>query len=89
MMLVVEDLESGYGSMQVLWRPSFHVMKGSITSLFGPNGVGKSTLLYTVFGSIVPYGGTITYEGEDVTDLPTASLSQYDGVRQSCNGGIR
>ena len=70
-MLVVEDLESGYGSMQVLWRPSFHVMKGSITSLFGPNGVGKSTLLYTVFGSIVPYGGTITYEGEDVTDFPT------------------
>jgi branched-chain amino acid transport system ATP-binding protein len=70
-MLVVEDLESGYGSMQVLWRPSFHVAKGCITSLFGPNGVGKSTLLYTVFGSIVANGGTITYEGEDVTNLPT------------------
>jgi len=59
-MLAVEDLESGYGPMQVLWKPSLKVEKGSITSLLGPNGVGKSTLLLTVLGSVEPWGGKIS-----------------------------
>lgn len=70
-MLRVENLESGYGAMQVLWKPSLEVKKGSITSLLGPNGVGKSTLLRTVLGSVQPWKGKITYEGIDVTLLPT------------------
>ena len=70
-MLRVENLESGYGPMQVLWQPSLEVKKGTITSLLGPNGVGKSTLLRTVLGSVEPWGGEITYEGVNVTRLPT------------------
>lgn len=69
-MLRVENLESGYGPMQVLWQPSLEVKKGTITSLLGPNGVGKSTLLWTIFGSVEPWHGRITYEGRDVTHLP-------------------
>jgi len=70
-MLKIEDLESGYGVMQVLWKPNMEVKKGSITSLLGPNGVGKSTLLLTVLGSVEPWGGKITYEDEVITHLPT------------------
>lgn len=70
-MLSVENLEAGYGPMQVLWKPSLEVKKGSITSLLGPNGVGKSTLLWTVLGSIEPWGGKIFYENEEITYLPT------------------
>ena len=70
-MLSIEDLESGYGPMQVLWKPSLIVNKGSITSLLGPNGVGKSTLLYTVLGSVEPWAGKIVYEDEDITYFPT------------------
>ncbi|MBW1700647.1 MAG: ABC transporter ATP-binding protein [Deltaproteobacteria bacterium] len=70
-MLTVKELESGYGPMQVLWKPSLQVKKGTITALLGPNGVGKSTFLSTVFGSVEPWGGTIHYVGEDVTNLPT------------------
>ena len=70
-MLAVEDLESGYGPMQVLWKPSLKVEKGSITSLLGPNGVGKSTLLLTVLGSVEPWGGKISYENKEITHLPT------------------
>lgn len=70
-MLTVKDLESGYGAMQVLWKPSLQVQKESITALLGPNGVGKSTLLSTVFGSVEPWGGTVTYKDEDVTRYPT------------------
>ncbi len=70
-MLTVEHLESGYGPMQVLWKPGLDVKKGTITSLLGPNGVGKSTFLSTVFGSVTPWGGTINYNGKDVTMMPT------------------
>lgn len=70
-MLEVRDLESGYGPMQVLWRPSLRVAKGTITSLLGPNGVGKSTLLGTVFGSVPPWGGEVKYANRDVTRLPS------------------
>ncbi len=67
----VTDLESGYGPMQVLWQPSLEVEKGTITSLLGPNGVGKSTLLLTIFGSVEPWGGTVHYDEKDVTRMPT------------------
>ena len=70
-MLKVRELESGYGSMQVLWKPSLEVTKGSITSLLGPNGAGKSTFLATVFGSVSPWSGEVIYENHDVTGLPT------------------
>jgi branched-chain amino acid transport system ATP-binding protein len=70
-MLHVKELESGYGPMQVLWKPSLEVKKGTITSLLGPNGVGKSTFLYTVFGSVPPWNGTVLYKGDDVTRAPT------------------
>ena len=70
-MLKVENLESGYGPMQVLWQPSLEVKRGAITSLLGPNGAGKTTILRTILGSITPWGGKITYEEEDVTHLPT------------------
>jgi branched-chain amino acid transport system ATP-binding protein len=55
--------------MQVLWEPSLEVKQGTITSLLGPNGVGKSTLLWTVLGSVQPWGGRIRYLGQDVTNL--------------------
>ncbi len=70
-MLKVIELESGYGPMQVLWKPSLKVGKGTITSLLGPNGVGKSTLLATIFGSVEPWSGQILYEEHDVTHDPT------------------
>jgi branched-chain amino acid transport system ATP-binding protein len=70
-MLDVKELESGYGPMQVLWKPDLRVPQGTITSLLGPNGVGKSTLLATVFGSVPPWGGTVIFKDLDVTKLPT------------------
>lgn len=70
-MLKVENLESGYGPMQVLWQPSLEVKKGSITALLGPNGAGKTSVLRTILGSVEPWGGKITYEGKDVTHLPS------------------
>lgn len=70
-MLKVNNLESGYGAMQVLWQPSLEVKKGSITSMLGPNGAGKSTLLATVLTAVKPWGGTVMYKDQDVTFTPS------------------
>ena len=69
-MLKVQKLESGYGSMQVLWGPDIEVKKGSITSVLGPNGAGKSTMLWTIFGSVTPTAGKIIFEDADITAMP-------------------
>ena len=69
-MLKVEHVESGYGLVQVLWEASLEVKAGSITALLGPNGAGKTTLLRTIFGTLKPLRGQITYESQDVTYLP-------------------
>lgn len=70
-MLQIEKLESGYGTMQVLWEPSLMVEKGKITSLLGPNGAGKSTLLWAAFGTVQPWSGAVRFEGADITNAPT------------------
>jgi branched-chain amino acid transport system ATP-binding protein len=69
-MLKVEKLESGYGSMQVLWGPDIEVKGGTITLLLGPNGAGKSTLLWSVLGAVKVRSGRVFYENEDVTSFP-------------------
>ncbi|RLB44138.1 MAG: branched-chain amino acid ABC transporter ATP-binding protein [Deltaproteobacteria bacterium] len=70
-MLKVTDLESGYGPMQVLWKVSLEAKGGTITALLGPNGVGKSTTLLTILGSVRPWGGTVEFKAHDVTHLPS------------------
>lgn len=70
-MLKVENLQSGYGPMQVLWGPDLHVKPGTITSLLGPNGAGKSTLLWTILGAVRALEGKVFFDGEDVTLMPT------------------
>ncbi len=69
-MLKVEELESGYGTMQVLWGTSLEVKKGTITTVLGPNGAGKSTLLNTIFGLVKPWSGRVILNGLDVTYYP-------------------
>jgi branched-chain amino acid transport system ATP-binding protein len=76
-MLKVDNLESGYGLVQVLWGASFEIKKGSITALLGSNGAGKTTLLRSIFGSVRPLRGRVVYEGRDVTFTPP-----HEKVRQ-------
>ena len=68
--LEVEDLKSGYGETQVLFGVSLQVEKGTITTLLGSNGAGKSTTLWTIMGVVKPWDGEVKLNGEDVTYLP-------------------
>jgi ABC-type branched-subunit amino acid transport system ATPase component len=67
--LTVDNVVSGYGSMEVLHHVSLEVEKGQIVTLLGPNGSGKTTLLRTVFGVITPKEGKVYYKGEDVSEV--------------------
>ena len=69
-MLVVKDLASGYGYMQVLWGVSLKVERRKIVSILGPNGAGKTTLLNTIYGVVKPWRGIIIFKDTDVTKKP-------------------
>ena len=69
-MLVIENLSVSYGAIRALHGVSLQVEAGSIVTLIGSNGAGKSTTLRTVSGLIRPQEGRITYEGERIDGQP-------------------
>ena len=71
-MLALEDVEAGYGQLQVLRRVTLRVAPGEIVSLIGPNGAGKTTVIRAVLGLIPlrPRGrGAIHFKGERIDGL--------------------
>jgi branched-chain amino acid transport system ATP-binding protein len=62
-MLEVRDLRSGYRRSTVLQGVDLDVEGGKVLALLGRNGVGKSTLINTLMGLVVPTGGTIALDG--------------------------
>lgn len=69
-LLEIRDLSSGYGEVQILWGVSMSLEEGLLTSLVGGNGVGKTTLLSTVMGTIRPWKGSVILDGQDISRLP-------------------
>lgn len=74
-MLQVSDLHVSYGSIAALHGISLSVPKGAIVTLIGANGAGKSTTLRAISGLVRASRGTVTYEGENVTNLPAHKLA--------------
>jgi urea transport system ATP-binding protein len=74
--LKVSSLTSAYGQSTILWGTSLEVKKGTVTTVMGRNGVGKTTLLKTIMGIVPPKDGTIEYNGEPVTKLPAFKKSR-------------
>ena len=68
-LLDVRGLRAGYGELEVLHGVDCAVGDGEYVAVVGPNGAGKSTLMKAVFGLADRLGGTIRYDGEDVTGL--------------------
>ncbi|MBN1356657.1 ABC transporter ATP-binding protein [bacterium] len=65
--LRVENVVSGYGSMEVLHGLTLEVEEGKIVSVLGPNGSGKTTLLRTIFGIVNPRQGRICFKEQDIS----------------------
>ena len=68
--IIVRGANKHYGDFAALDNVDFDVPAGSLTALLGPSGSGKSTLLRAIAGLDQPDTGTITINGEDVTNIP-------------------
>ena len=69
-LLKAEDLDAGYGLVQVLWGIHLQVEKGQVVGLIGPNGAGKSTTLNVLAGVLPARRGRILFRGQDITAEP-------------------
>ena len=70
MLLEVNNLNAGYGFLQILRDVSLTVDTGEYVCLVGPNGAGKSTTLKTIAGLLAPMSGQILFKGEPIGGLP-------------------
>jgi lipopolysaccharide export system ATP-binding protein len=69
-LLEVRGLEKWYGSRKVVNGVDYEVEQGEVVGLLGPNGAGKTTSFRMTIGLIDTQGGTVTFDGRDVTRLP-------------------
>ena len=84
-MLSIENLKSAYGRIEALHGVTLNVEAGEIVTLIGANGAGKSTLLMTICGNPRARSGEVTFDGEDITRLPTFEIIRR-GIAQSPEG---
>ena len=68
--LVADSLRYAYRGVPAATDISFTLAQGSITALIGANGAGKTTSVKMLAGALLPDGGRILYDGNDVTRLP-------------------
>src|SRR5256885_857375 len=84
--LSVRNLDVSYGPVQVLFGVNFEMNEGEIVALLGTNGAGKSTLLKAICGLVPMQGGSIFFDGDDISGLQPedsfmAGLVQVPGGR--------
>ena len=73
-MLAIEEIEAGYGALQVLFGVSLDVGHGEVVALMGSNGAGKTTTLRALTGQLRPSAGRVLLDGDDVTGLSAEQL---------------
>jgi branched-chain amino acid transport system ATP-binding protein len=84
-LLQARGIQTYYGNIQALKGVDIDVMKGEVVAMIGANGAGKSTLMMTICGSPQARTGTIKFEGQDITKLPTHEIARLR-IAQSPEG---
>ena len=84
-LLSIRGVETFYGKIQALRGVDVDVHEGEIVTLIGANGAGKSTLMMTICGNPRAREGSIHYDGQDITRLPTHEIARLR-IAQSPEG---
>lgn len=84
-MLKVSGIHTFYGNIEALRGVDIEVHAGEIVALIGANGAGKSTLLMTICGKPQAAAGQITFDGTDISRLPTYQIVRR-GIAQAPEG---
>ena len=72
--LEIKNLSKYFGGLAAVSNCSLSVKKGSITGIIGPNGSGKTTLFNLIAGNLKSSSGTVVFNAEDITDVPSYEL---------------
>jgi branched-chain amino acid transport system ATP-binding protein len=75
-LLVLDGIETFYGSIQALKGVSFKVPEGAIVTLLGANGAGKSTTLKCISGLVPAARGTVSFRGQRIDGLPCETIAR-------------
>ena len=73
-MLKIEQLAAGYGNIKALKNIDLVVPAGSIVSLIGANGAGKTTAMKVIMGLIKPDSGQILFKGQNISGMATHKI---------------
>ena len=65
-MLKVENLNAGYGSVNILWDICLDLNDGEVVAVLGSNGAGKTTMVRAITGMIRPTSGSVVFNGEEL-----------------------
>ena len=79
-MIQFQNVSAGYAGRTVVREVSFTVPRGSVASLIGPNGQGKTTLLRTAGGLLKPQAGRVLLNGKPAGDYRRRELAQLAAV---------
>jgi branched-chain amino acid transport system ATP-binding protein len=84
-LLAIRSLRAAYGKIEALKGVDLAINPGEIVALIGANGAGKSTLMMTVFGNPRAREGSVTFDGRDITHMPTHEIAKLR-IAQSPEG---
>ena len=72
--LQINNLSKYFGGLAAVSDCSLKIKKGSITGIIGPNGSGKTTLFNLSAGNLKTYKGSVIFNNENITDVPSYEL---------------
>lgn len=75
-MLEVENLNTYYQDVHVLWDVSLNVPQGSTVAMLGRNGMGKTTIIRSIMGLTPPRDGVVRYKGEAISGLESFQIAR-------------
>lgn len=79
--LETRQLDKYFGGLQALNKVDLTVKSGQLVSVIGPNGAGKTTLFNVISGNFHPDGGSVYFNGKDISRLSSSRLSQMGLAR--------
>ena len=80
-MLRINKLVKSFGGILATDNLTFKVEPGELHAVIGPNGAGKTTLIEQITGEIEPDSGSITFDGNDISEVPVHLRSAYGLAR--------
>jgi branched-chain amino acid transport system ATP-binding protein len=81
-LLRIDGLNRRFGGVIASDSITLDIPRGEFHAIIGPNGAGKTTLIGLLAGEIAPQGGTIRFDGADITSLPVHRRSRL-GIARS------